>query len=110
MISGRVTRDEIVAFVKDRLGFEPTRETKFWWDTGVYGLDAMGFMLEFAEHFGVREGTGDDDLDYGDSEGGLGEVFWDLWRRITFRAVPRKHHFTIDHLVEVANRKQWFDP
>jgi hypothetical protein len=106
----RVSRADIITFVEQRLGFTPTPETKFWWGTGTAGLDVIAFWNEFADHYGVDLEGGDTGYDYGDSEGGLGEAMGHLWRRLTFRSVPESHHFTIDHLVEVANRKKWFDP
>ncbi|MBX2972141.1 MAG: hypothetical protein KF797_03475 [Flavobacteriales bacterium] len=107
---GRVTREEITQFVKDRLGFTPTPQTRFWRDTGTAGLDAWAFMQEFADHYGVEPGKIDDGIDYGDGEDGLGGAFAWLWKKLTFQPVPKTGHFTIDHLVEAANRKKWFDP
>lgn len=106
----KIDRADIIKFVEQRLGFTPTPETKFWWGTGTAGLDVITFWNEFADHFGVDMEGGGKGYDYGDGEGGLGEAMDQLWRRITFRSVPKPHHFTIDHLVEVANRKKWFDP
>ncbi len=104
-----VTREEIIQFVRDRLGFTPTSTTKFWWDTGAAGLDVIAFWEEFADHYGVDLGVSNDGYDYGDSDGGLGDALAHFWKRATFQQVRRSHYFTIDHLVEVANRKKWFD-
>ncbi|MBK8612390.1 MAG: DUF1493 family protein [Flavobacteriales bacterium] len=103
-------RAEIIQFVKDRLGFTPNPETRFWWDTGMAGLDAWTFMGEFADRYGVDMEGADQAFDYGDSDVPLADALDRLWKRITFRPVPKVNHFTIDHLVEVANRKKWFDP
>lgn len=104
-----VDRKEIIEFVQDRLGFTPTPKTKFWWGTGTAGLDAWTFMQEFADRYEVDfddAGT----FDYGDSDTPLADIFDRLWMRLRFRRSPKTNHFTIDHLVEVANRKKWFDP
>lgn len=103
-------RAEIIQFVKDRLGFAPTPDTKFWWDTGTAGLDAWTFMKEFAVHYGVDMEDAGIGFDYGDSDVPLADALDRLWKLFTFRPVPKLNHFTIDHLVEVANRKKWFDP
>lgn len=107
-------RAEIIQFIHSRLGFIPTPETKFWWDTGTAGLDAWAFMEDFATHFGVdmepASANSGLDYDYGDSDTPLADMLSRLWRRITFRPIPRSNYFTIDHLLEVANRKEWFDP
>jgi len=105
-----VTREEIIQFVRDRLGFTPTSTTKFWWDTGAAGLDVVAFWEEFAQHYGVDLEVADAGYDYGDSDGGFSDGLEHLWKRLTFQRVRRSHHFTIDHLVEVANQKKWFDP
>ena len=105
-----VTEAEIIRFVEERLGFTPTSQTKFWWDTGCAGLDVIAFWEEFAERYGVDLEVSGEGYDYGDSDGGLGEAMEHIWKRITFRPVPKNAHFTIDHLVEVENRKKWFDP
>lgn len=105
-----VTVVEMCAFVQVRLGFTPTSETKFWCDTGTSGLDVVAFWKEFADHYGVDLDGGSEGYDYGDSDGGLGDVMEHLWKRVTLRSAPKTHHFTIDHLVAVANRKKWFDP
>lgn len=100
----------MIEFVRSNLGFTPTRQTKFWWETGTAGLDAWCFMEEFATCYGVdMEGAGRG-FDYGDSDVPIADAFSALWRRITFRSVPKPNHFTVDHLVEVANRRKWFDP
>ena len=62
-----VDRDEIILFVKERLGFAPTPETKFWWETGTAGLDVVVFE-EFAEKYGVDLEVSDVGYDYGDSD------------------------------------------
>jgi len=105
-----IDREEIVRYVEDRLGFTPTLETRFWWDTGVAGLDAWTFMEEFADRYGVDMEGVDRGFDYGDSDGGIGDALERVWRLITFRQVPKVNHFTIDHLVEVVNRMKWFVP
>lgn len=104
------SREEVLQFVEETLGFTPTSQTKFWWDTGVAGLDVIAFWEQFCERFGADLDNASSEYDYGDSDGGLEEALSVLWRRMTFRHVPSTHHFTIDHLVEVANRKKWFDP
>lgn len=106
----RVDRSDIIKFVEQRLGFTPTSKTKFWWDTGIAALDAWAFMKEFAHHYHVDIQGGTESVNYGDGEGGVSDVFGRLWKQATYQAVPRTAHFTIDHLVEVANRKKWFDP
>ncbi len=105
-----VDREEIILFVKDRLGLTPTPETKFWWGTGIAGLDAWTFMEDYAERFGVDMQGADEGFDYGDGDLGIGDALQQLWRKMTFRSVPRTNHFTIDHLVQVANGKKWFHP
>lgn len=105
-----IDREEIVRYVEDRLGFTPTLETRFWWDTGVAGLDAWTFMEEFADRYGVDMEGADQAFDFGDSDVPLADALDRLWKRITFRPVPKMNHFTIDHLVEVAHRKKWFVP
>jgi hypothetical protein len=105
-----VSREDIILFVEQLLGFTPTSDTKFWWDTGTAGFDVVAFWNVFADHYGVDlEGCGQG-YDYGDSDGGLGDAMEHLWKRAIRRSAPNTHHFTIDHLVEVANRKKWFDP
>ena len=104
------SREDMILFVEERLGFTPTAETKFWWETGAASLDVIAFWEEFAEHYGVDPVDAGEGYDYGDGDGGLGEALEHLWNRITFRPVPKAKHFTIDHLVQVANRKKWFDP
>ena len=105
-----VSREDMILFVEQRLGFTPTAETKFWWDTGTAGLDARTFMEEFADHYGVDMEDAGIGFDYGDSDVPLADALDRVWKRITFRPVPKVNHFTIDHLVEVANRKKWSDP
>ncbi len=105
-----VTREEVIRFVEVRLGFKPTPTTRFWWDTGTTGLDVVAFWEEFVAHFNVDMTSSSEGYDYGDSDGGLGDALEHLVKRLTFQRVSRPHHFTIDHLVEVANRKKWFDP
>lgn len=105
-----VSRADIIRFVEDRLGFTPTSQTKFWWDTGCAGLDVIAFWEEFAEHYGVDMEVSGEGYDYGDSDGGIGDVLDELRKRLTGQPVPKTAHFTIDHLVEVANRRKWFDP
>lgn len=103
-------REEIIRFIEEQLGFTPTPKTKFFWGTGVAGLDAWAFMDEFADRYDVNmDGVGSD-VDYGDSDTPLADVFDRLWKRFRFQRVAKTGHFTIDHLVEVANRKEWFDP
>lgn len=106
LLSDVVTHEEVIRFVEDRLGFTPTPTTKFWWDTGTAGLDVVLFWEEFAAHFGVDMASLGDGYDHGDSEGGLGDALEHLVKRLTFQRVRRSHHFTIVHLVEVANRKK----
>ena len=103
-------REEFTQHMNDLPGFTPTTTTSFWWETGTAGLDAWAFMQEFAERYGAEPGDMDDDIDYGDGEFGLGDTLSRLWKKLTFRPVPKTGHFTIDHLVEVANRKKWFAP
>lgn len=110
ILSEMVTREEVIRFVEVRLGFTPTPMTKFWWDTGTAGLDVVAFWEEFAQHYGVDLDVADAGYNNGDSDGGLGDALEHLWTRLTFQQVKRSHHFTVDHLVEVANRKKWFDP
>lgn len=73
-------------------------------------MDVLAFWEEFAVRYGVDLEVSGEGYDYGDSDGGLGEAMEHIWKRITFRPVPKVNHFTVDHLVEVANRKMWFDP
>ncbi len=83
-----VLRADIIRFVEGRLGFTPTSQTKFWWDTGCAGLDVIAFWAEFSERYGVDlEGSGEG-YDYGASDGGLGEALERIWKRITFRPGP----------------------
>lgn len=104
-----VDREEIIRFVQEQLGFIPTPKTKFFWGTGVAGLDAWAFMQAFADHYSVDMEDVGKDFDYGGDEPDLGSALGYLWKRITFRPIPRTNHFTIDHLVEVANRRKWFE-
>lgn len=105
-----IDRAEIIRFVEEQLGFTPKPTTKFFWGTGIAGPDAWAFMEAFAERYGVdMEGAGQA-YDYGDSDVPLADALSHLWKKITFRPVPRTNHFTIDHLAAVANRKKWFEP
>jgi len=49
-------------------------------------------------------------IDYGGSDASLADGLSWIWKRVIFRPVPSVGHFTIDHLVDVANHKTWFDP
>ncbi|MBK9515391.1 MAG: hypothetical protein IPO05_17650 [Flavobacteriales bacterium] len=101
-----VAREEIVRFVEDRLGFTPATKTKFRWGTGTAGLDAWTFMEEFADHYGIDMENAGIGFDYGDSDVPLADALDRLWKRITFRPRAKVNHFTIDHLVEVANPQE----
>lgn len=103
-------RDEMIRFVEEQLGFTPKPTTKFFWETGVFGLDAIAFMDAFVDRYGINMDAAAGDVDYGDSDTPLADIFDRLWKRIRFQRVPKMGHFTIDHLVEVANRRKWFDP
>lgn len=104
-----IEREEIIRFVEDRLDFTPTPQTKFWWDTGTAGLDVDQFTYEFAEVFGVDMKV-EFFVDYGGSDTSLADGLSRIWKKVTFQPQPSVGHFTIDHLVEVANHKKWFDP
>ena len=103
-------RDEMIRFVEEQLGFTPKPTTKFFWETGVFGLDAIAFMDAFVDRYGINMDDAAGNVDYGDSDTPLADIFDRLWKRIRFQRVPKMGHFTIDHLVEVANRRKWFDP
>lgn len=104
-----VDQKEIIRFVNERLFFEPTPATKFFWDTGAAGLDTDFFMQEFADHYEI-DMSDFDGAGFGMDDVGLGTVVDDLKLLLRGKRPAKSRYFTIEHLVDVANGRKWFDP
>jgi hypothetical protein len=81
-------------------------DSRVFHDLGLRGVDAIDFLAEVAARYAVSWDGFDFDRYF------KGEYYSpvDLWNRLRRRPDTSKRPLTVDHLVEVCQRKAWFDP
>jgi len=89
---------------KDLLGYNITDWNKSFIDVGTIGLDAYTFFDELSKEFDA-DFSNLDYKRYGINDFYLMNPFKDF-----FKYRGKKRDFTFNHLVDVIEKKKWFDP
>ena len=89
---------------KDLLGYNITDWNKSFIDVGIVGLDAYTFFDELSKEFDVDFSN----LDY--ERYGIHDLYFINPFKSFFKYRGKKRYFTLNHIVDVIEKKKWFDP
>ena len=96
-------KNRVFTFIKDKIGHECTDIDELIYKTGMDGLDADTFMACFSKEFEVDMSKFDFYRYFQDET--LSTSISDIRKYWNVNT-----DFSIGHLIEVAERKEWFDP
>ena len=100
-------KDNLILFVKKKIGANITEQTCLFTDLDLIGLDADLFMEDFAKEFEIDISS---------------FVFKDYFNEVSFipfyhllmkRVAPnrvKKKEFDLSHLAKVVKKGYWFEP
>ena len=95
---------EIIIFIEEKLGYEVSNIDNSFDEIGVDGIDAETFFSDFSDFFDV-------DMEKFEFERYfVGENPFKNLIRKRIKYWNKKKDFSIQHLVDVAELKVWFDP
>ena len=94
---------EIIDFIKLKLGYIVIDISESFDLIGTDGLDAETFFYDFERHFNVNMTSFEFDRYFSGEE-----PFHKLLRN-KFKFWGKQKHFSIKHLIEVVECKEWFD-
>jgi len=99
-----ILKKRLKELFKTKLGYDVTDWNKSFHDVGACGLDAYVFFDDLSEEFNVDFSN----LDYKRyvlTPPSFSNPFKDL-----FKYWGKKRDFTLNHLLDVIEKKKWFDP
>ena len=99
---------EVFEFIRTRTSTEPNMNTILFKDTGIDGLDAQVFMNDFFLKFDVDSSAYNYEK-YSFNEANLLNVYKAFFNFILCRNNVKPNTFSVNHLIKVAIRKEWFD-
>ncbi|KAB5492154.1 DUF1493 family protein [Flagellimonas hadalis] len=97
-------KEKLIAFIKDRLGYQVIDIDKPFDSIGVDGLDAETFFIDFEKEFDIDMTGFEFDRYF------LGENPFIKTLGNTIKYWGKKKRFSFNHLIKVAERGKWFDP
>ncbi|MCB0397262.1 MAG: DUF1493 family protein [Flavobacteriales bacterium] len=100
-------KNKIITFLKQRCGDRINEASVFFEGSGVNGHDAYLLMSELEKEFNIDMATFKPHKYFSDEADLLNPI-----KRIFNYYVKKSEHLTfdIDHLVDVIEKGQWFDP
>ena len=99
-----ILKKRLKELFKTKLGYAVTDWNKSFHDAGAYGLDAYVFFDDLSEEFNVDFSN----LDY--KRYGINDFYFVNPIKDLFKYWGKKRDFTLNHLLDVIEKKKWFDP
>ncbi|MGQ3679421.1 DUF1493 family protein [Tenacibaculum discolor] len=95
---------EVIDFIKLKLGYIVLDTSESFDLIGTDGLDAETFFYDFERHFNVNMTSFEFDRYFSKED-----PFHKLLRN-KFKFFGKQKHFSVKHLIEVAELREWLDP
>lgn len=111
-----ITNERVISFFKKNLSLKQMNENIIINTADFTSEDALFILEDFMKEFSVNKGYLDIDkyfqptYPYGIGVYALIKVFLSIFGLVKKPIIEAKPPITISHMIEVAKRKEWFEP
>jgi len=98
-------KDKVISFFVKKMNKEIGVDSEIN-DMGYFGLDGWALMSDFFDEFEIRNSEDFEIYSFFVEE----LSFIDFMKKGYKKRIKEKNSLSINHLIKVAERKEWFDP